>query len=104
MVSSTVPRFEDRCPPVWATECSRNVRNSSASCGSCARCSVRSAAGSLIDSSSLYIRSVPAQDDEIGQRTEPLGAVAEACQSRMRLVPKPGRLRLRGIQAEDAHI
>ena len=25
MVSSTVPRFDDRCPPVCATECSRNV-------------------------------------------------------------------------------
>src|SRR2546423_7908152 len=54
MVSSTVPRLEDRWPPVWLTDSRMNVRSSSASRRSARRSRARSAAGSSIVFSSSY--------------------------------------------------
>src|SRR6476661_486422 len=55
MVSSTVPRFDERCPPVFDTDSSTYARSSSASCCSWRRSSERSCAGSSIVFSSSYI-------------------------------------------------
>src|SRR5258708_5305317 len=46
MVSSTVPRLEDRWPPVWLTDSRMKVRSSSASRCSPRRSRARNAAGS----------------------------------------------------------
>src|SRR5687768_11445465 len=74
MVSSTVPRFDDRCPPVLLTLCSTNSRSSRATCGSSARDRRRRSAGKLIDSSNdfmcLLLGSVLAIDHQIGQQTQ----------------------------------
>src|ERR1041385_5590037 len=48
MVSSTVPRLEDRWPPVWLTDSRMKVRSSSASRCSPRRSRGRSAAGSSV--------------------------------------------------------
>src|SRR6266704_7034799 len=54
MVSSTVPRLDDRWPPVWLTDSRTKVRSSSASRCSPRRSSLRSAAGSSMVFSSSY--------------------------------------------------
>src|SRR3979490_1707867 len=54
MVSSTVPRLEDRWPPVWLTDSRMKVRSSSAGCCSPLRSRARSAAGSSMVFSSSY--------------------------------------------------
>src|SRR5258708_6505431 len=54
MVSSTVPRLDDRWPPVWLTDSRMKVRSSSASRCSPRRSSLRSAAGSSMVFSSWY--------------------------------------------------
>src|SRR6266699_3236962 len=54
MVSSTVPRLEDRWPPVWLTDSRMKVRSSSASLCSPRRSRARSAAGSSMVFSSSY--------------------------------------------------
>src|SRR5216117_1579431 len=54
MVSSTVPRLEDRWPPVWLTDSRMKVRSSSASRRSPRRSRARRAAGSSIVFSSSY--------------------------------------------------
>src|SRR4051812_33326164 len=55
MVSSTVPRLDERWPPVFDTDSSTKARSSSASCCSWRRSSERSCAGSSIFFSSSYI-------------------------------------------------
>src|SRR6266704_2842185 len=54
MVSSPVPRLEERCPPVWLTDSRTKVRSSSARRRNPGRSSLRSAAGSLMVFSSSY--------------------------------------------------
>src|SRR2546429_4624654 len=54
MVSSTVPRLEDRWPPVWLTDSRMKVRSSSASRRSPRRSRARSAPGSSMVFSSSY--------------------------------------------------
>src|SRR5258706_3886295 len=54
MVSSTVPRLEDRWPPVWLTDSRMKVRSSSARRCSPLRSRARSAAGSSMVFSSSY--------------------------------------------------
>src|SRR5579862_9943232 len=83
MVSSTVPRLEDRCPPVAETECTMNARSSPASPGSCRRSRRRSSAGSLMDSrrGKLAIECTilaPAVDDEVRDLAQAFGAGTEA--------------------------
>ena len=51
MVSSTVPKFELRCPPVLATLPSKKARSSTASCPSWERGKRRRSAGSSMDCS-----------------------------------------------------
>src|SRR3989338_3998467 len=59
MVSSIVPRLEDKCPPVLLTDSIRKLRSSSASCGNCARSSLRSSSGKLVVLSNGYITPSP---------------------------------------------
>src|SRR5260363_247576 len=54
-VSSTVPKLDDKCPPVRETLSSTKARSSSASCLSARRSSERSAAGSSIVLSNGYL-------------------------------------------------
>src|SRR5574343_2034541 len=68
MVSSTVPRLDDRWPPVWATDSTRNVRNSAASAGIWLRSSWRRSAGDwMVSSRGEETMSELAVTDEIGQ-------------------------------------
>ena len=55
MVNSTVPRLDERCPPVADTDSTKKLRNSPASFGSALRSSMRNSEGKLIVSSSGYI-------------------------------------------------
>src|SRR6185295_16465885 len=66
MVSSTVPRFEERCPPVFATDSSRNSRNWRASSGNCFRSSARNSEGDWMVFSSSYIREVGSDESWAG--------------------------------------
>src|SRR5450756_141769 len=59
MVSSTVPRLEDKCPPVLLTDSTRNPRNSLASCGNCSRSKWRRSSGVLMVLSNEYINGIP---------------------------------------------
>src|SRR3989338_1606885 len=59
MVSSIVPRLEDKCPPVPLTDSIRKLRSSSASCGNCARSSLRRSSGKLVVLSNGYISGIP---------------------------------------------
>src|SRR5882672_530873 len=82
MVSSTVPRFDERWPPVEETESTMKARSSAASCASCLRSRVRSSAGSSTVSRRGYelMRGfsilTPPVDDEIGdlRQAPPAGA------------------------------
>src|SRR5712691_9237666 len=68
MVSSTVPRLEDRWPPVWLTDSRMKVRSSSAS-----RCSPRrSRARSVAGSSTVLSSSYAAGSYSVDPATEPL--------------------------------
>src|SRR6185369_4934699 len=108
MVSSTVPRLEDRCPPVWLTECSTKVRSSSASCLSWRRSSLRRSAGSLMVFSNSYmglgwieawawLSSLPARNSSPGKSPPPgKSAVPSALLMRREGAARPGWLRFDG--------
>src|SRR5487761_2249683 len=111
IVSSTVPRLDERWPPVWLTESIMKARSSSASCASWRRSRARNSAGLLIVFSSSYIAGSdsclpcgscacslftlnfakkisylePAQHDEIGELAQARSRCAERRQRRMRL-------------------
>src|SRR5690349_18285039 len=75
IVSSTVPRFDERWPPVLETLCSTNSRSCPASTLRSARERRRTSAGLLIDSRSLYVTvgfSVLAIDHAVGQHVQAL--------------------------------
>src|SRR6516162_2255618 len=90
MVSSTVPRFEDRWPPVEATESTMKARSSFATCERLLRSSPRSDAGSSRVSSRGYElmrgaifharRSTTTIHDEGGDLVEAPGPAAERLQ------------------------
>src|SRR5512139_3840087 len=81
MVSSTVPRLDDRWPPVFETESIRKARSSVASCGKCLRSRRRRSAGLLMVSSrgslaTSVISELPVAD-EVGQLVQARRALAE---------------------------
>src|SRR5712675_3014676 len=78
MVSSTVPRLEDRWPPVWLTDSRMKVRSSSASRCSPFRSRARSATGSSMVFSSSYADgsySAPASEALPGRSALPIALI-----------------------------
>src|SRR6266851_8401583 len=79
MVSSTVPRLEDRWPPVWLTDSRMKVRSSSASRCSPRRSRARNAAGSSMVLSSSYAAGSysadPASEPFLGRSALPMALI-----------------------------
>src|SRR5690606_1776617 len=111
MLSSTVPRLDDRWPPVFDTDSMRKARNSSASAGSSLRSSLRRSAGESMRSSRGYgdmvsavFRSERAMNDEVGELAQPCGRVAERCQRFVRLMQQAVGERARFAHAQQGDV
>src|SRR5690606_25257325 len=105
-VSSTVPRFELRWPPVGETFSSTQLRTSSASCLSCSRSRWRSAEGSSGQGSNGAVCALSvAVHDRVGERLQRrriVQAAARQCRKGIaQQLPGPGA---RAIQAEQGNI
>src|SRR5438093_6376420 len=111
MVGSTVPRLDDKWPPVLATLSSTKARSSCATCGSCARVRRRRSAGLAMAGSSgaaavlgMSVLAV-AFDDLVGQQAQARGAVQAAARQRgMRLVAQLGGVAACGLEAEHGDV
>src|SRR5258706_15871105 len=90
-VSSTVPRLDERCPPVAETDSTMNARSSVASWFSERRSRARTCAGSSMVSRrgkadmDRYYRSAVAVDDEIGKLREARSAAVERRKASVRV-------------------
>src|SRR5664279_5232063 len=105
MVSSTVPRFDERWPPVCETLCTTYSRNSPASCFSSRRESLRRSAGEAMEASSLPGMSAVPVDDTIGERVQALHVVEAARLERdARRMPQGVGALPRRLEAEDADV
>src|SRR6476620_4086265 len=102
MVSSTVPRLDDRWPPVRDTESSRKARNSSARGFSWLRFRRRRSLGASIFLS-RSILCFPLHD-QVGKFAQPLCVVSEREQRPVRVLPQFLRQRTRRLQAKDGHV
>src|SRR5260221_1894375 len=119
MVSSTVPRLEEKCPPVADTDSTMNSRNSAASACRSRRSSLRRSAGSLMVSSNgnfeVLILGVPsfkgasvqiagsmfAFDDKFGQLPQTVGPDVERLQGIERVGQQIVRKLLGRTEAQD---
>src|SRR6478735_2889812 len=102
MVSSTVPRLDDRWPPVRETESSRKARNSSASGFSWLRLRRRRSLGASIFLS-RSILCFPLHD-QVGKLAQPSCVVSEREQRPVGVLPQFLRQRTRLPEAEDGHV
>src|SRR3954471_14229413 len=105
MVSSTVPRFDEKWPPVCDTVWTTNSRSSVASAFSSRRDSRRTSAGVWIVSSSLVMVSRVAGDDAVGELAQLLGVGDGAAVERgVGGAAERFRVGVGGVEAEDGDV